>query len=244
MKIGLIGTGNIGTTVARSLSAAGHQLRIANSRGPETLSEFAREIGATAVTAADAVDDVDVIVLSVPFAKIPQLRDLLAAVPASTIIADMSNYYPYRDGPIDGVGEGQVESLWVSKQIGHPLIKAWNTVLSGSIETKAKRRGEAGRIALPVAGDDPAAKEVVLGLVEDTGFDAVDAGGLEDSWRLQPGNPCYCTDLDATELADALRIDDRLRAPTLRDEAVARLTALGDSLTTEDLLQINRELFR
>ncbi|MFF0038897.1 NADPH-dependent F420 reductase [Streptomyces mirabilis] len=243
MRIGLIGTGNIGTTVARRLSQAGHTLLIANSRGPETIGDLAAEIGASAVTAEEAVRDVDVVILSVPMAKIPLMKELLAQAAPGTVVADMSNYYPYRDGQIPALDAGQVESLWVTEQIGRPLVKAWNTVLSGSIETKSLPKGAVGRIALPVAGDDDAAKKTVMSLVEDTGFDAIDAGSLEDSWRLQPGNPCYCTDLDADELHRALETAERSRAPQLRDQAVAKLMEFGDKLTMDDLLGINRSLF-
>src|SRR6476659_11457079 len=114
MKIGIIGTGNIGSTLARKLTRAGHSIRIANSRGPETLKELARETGAKAMTAQEAVQDVDVVILSIPFGKLPLLKALLAGLPREVVVADTSNYFPFRDKPISAIDGGQVESLWVS----------------------------------------------------------------------------------------------------------------------------------
>ncbi|MEV7020077.1 NADPH-dependent F420 reductase [Streptomyces sp. NPDC093991] len=227
MRISIIGAGDIGSQVARSLAKAGHELSIANSRGPETLRELAAETGATPMAARDAVRGADVIVLSVPFGKIPAMKDLFADVPASTTVVDMTNYYPIRDTVIEGIDDTQPESEWVSNQIGHTVIKAWNTVFSHTIASHARQAGDPKRIALPVAGDDTAGKKVVMQLVEDTGFDAIDAGSLADSWRLQPGSPVYCTDLQAEELRAGLARANRSRLTADRDAEMEALRNLG-----------------
>jgi 8-hydroxy-5-deazaflavin:NADPH oxidoreductase len=241
VKIGIIGAGNIGSTLARKLARAGHSILIANSRGPETLQDLASETGAKAVTAEDATRDVDVVILSIPFGKLPLLRDLFAGLPSEVVVADTSNYFPFRDGQIPAIDNGQVESLWVSDQIGHPVIKAWNNVLAATLRDKGLPAGANGRIALSVAGDDSAARKTVMSLVEDTGFDAIDAGSLAESWRQQPITSAYCTELGADELRAALIVADRAGAPARREEMVKKFIALGDKLTAEDIVRLHRE---
>ncbi|MET9527060.1 NADPH-dependent F420 reductase [Streptomyces coeruleorubidus] len=109
---------------------------MANSRGPETTDAEALEFGAHAVTAADAVQGKDVIVLSIPFGRIPAVAPLFASVPGQTVVIDTSNYMPHRDGAIEAVDNGQVESLWVTEQLGRPVVKAWNAVLSQTFQAK------------------------------------------------------------------------------------------------------------
>jgi predicted dinucleotide-binding enzyme len=245
MKIGILGAGNIGATLARKLSAAGHTIYLANSRGPDTIRDLAEEAGATAVPVAEAVKDVDVVIVSIPLKNIPLLKELFAGVPEDVIVADTSNYYPHRDGRIPALDNGQTESIWVSEQLGRPVVKAWNSILAGSFATKGLPAGAKGRIALPVSGDDLDAKKIVIGLVDATGFDGIDAGTLEESWRQQPGNPAYCTDLEADELRRALSSADRSRAPQLRDLQIEKVQKMGpfESVTNEDLLNINRSLY-
>jgi 8-hydroxy-5-deazaflavin:NADPH oxidoreductase len=240
MRIGIIGTGNIGKTLIRKLTRAGHTIQMANSRGPETLRELAEETGAKALTAKEAIQGVDVIILSIPLNKLPDMKELLAGSPNEVIIADTSNYYPMRDGNIEALDNGQVESEWVSEQIGRPVIKAWNNVLAGTFADKGLPAGTRGRIALSVAGDDPNSKKIVMSLIDDTGFDAIDAGLLSESWRQQPGTPAYCADQTKTELQSALVAADRTRAPKVRDEIMKEVIALGDKLTNEDILRLNR----
>jgi len=240
MKIGIIGAGNIGATLARKLVQAGHSVRIANSRGPETLRRLAEETGAQAVSARDAAHGVNVLILSIPLGKLPRLKELTATWPNDLVVADTSNYYPVRDGHIAAIDDGQVESLWVSEQIGHPVIKAWNNILAVALADKGQHRGAEGRIALPVAGDDLAAKELVMSLVEDTGFDAIDGGPLAESWRQQPITRAYCSELTADKLRAALLAADRTRAPQVREEMVKAYMALGDKITTEDIVRLHR----
>src|SRR4051794_19047577 len=103
MRIGIIGAGNIGATLARKLSKAGHSILVANSRGPETLKELSEETGATAVAVQEATHGVDVVILSIPFGKLPLLKELLAGLPEGIVVADTSNYFPYRDGEIPAI---------------------------------------------------------------------------------------------------------------------------------------------
>jgi 8-hydroxy-5-deazaflavin:NADPH oxidoreductase len=206
MKIGIIGAGNIGGTLTRRLTALGHDVAVANSRGPETLRDLADETGATAVTAAAAAAGRDLVVVTVPEAKVPDLPDdLFAGADDELVVVDTGNYYPReRDGAIDGIEQGDVESRWVEQQLGHPVVKAFNNIYADHLMNNGQDAGTPGRIALPVAGDDPRAKQVVLGLVDDLGFDPVDAGGLDDSWRQQPGSPVYVADRDADGVREGL----------------------------------------
>src|SRR3954447_7117748 len=114
MKIGILGVGHIGKTLALKLSAAGHDVKVANSRGPETIGADVLASGARAVPAAEAVEGVDAVNLSVPLNRLPGVAPLIARVPPETAVIDTSNYYPMRDDKIDAIEAGQVESLWVA----------------------------------------------------------------------------------------------------------------------------------
>ncbi|MHC2086205.1 NADPH-dependent F420 reductase [Methylobacterium sp. CM6244] len=212
MKIGIIGAGNIGATLAQILDKAGHDVKLANSKGPETLKEIVDGTTIAAVTRDNAVKDVDVIILSVPFARNPELAPVLADVPASVVIVDTSNYYPMRDGMIEEVDEGKLETVWSSEQVGRPLVKAWNALLSFTLAEAGSESGSVSRLAIPIAGDHAAAKSVVSRLVDETGFDVVDAGPISESWRFQPGTPAYCTELDAAGVKSALSTADKARS--------------------------------
>jgi predicted dinucleotide-binding enzyme len=220
MNIGIIGAGMIGETLARRLRQLGHQVAIANSRGPETLRGLASEIGATAVTALDAARSGEVVVITIPERAVPDLpRDLFAGVPAEVVVIDTGNYYPTRDGRIAAIEDGQPESAWVAEQIGRPVIKAFNNIYFNSLLDNGRAKGTPDRIALPVAGDPVEARAQVLRLVDDLGFDPVDAGGIEESWRQQPGTPCYTQDYNAGQLKAALAAAVRSRVPDYRKAA-------------------------
>ncbi|RKH47774.1 NADPH-dependent F420 reductase [Corallococcus sicarius] len=247
MKIGILGVGYIGKTLARKLGAAGHDVKVANSRGPETIEADVLASGARAVTVAEAVSDVDVVILSIPLNRLPEVAPLMARVPSETVVIDTSNYYPGRDGRIDAIEAGQVESLWVAERLGRPVAKAWNSIGSASFATRGMASGHPGRIALPVAADREAERKVAMALVEDTGFDALDAGTLAESWRQQPGAPCYGTDLTREELPAALAAADAARLPKRRDLSVAVIQErVGDSATNPDSdfgVRLSRVLF-
>lgn len=242
MKIGIIGAGNIGATLARKLAACGHEVKLANSKDPSSIRNLANEIGVNAVTKEDAVSGVDVVILSIPFAKYPDLKQTLSSVPAKTVVIDTSNYYPGRDGAIKEVDNGKPESIWVSEQIGRPVIKAWNAVLAATLADKGQPARSSERIALPVAGDDINAEAIAQDLVEDTGFIALAAGTLEDSWRQQPGTPAYCTELTLPELKVALQAADKARAPQNRDALIARFMAPGSQFTHAQIVATNRTM--
>ena len=205
MRIAIIGTGNIGGTLTRRLTQLGHLVSIANSRGPQSLRDLAAETGAHPGTVSEVVQDAEIIIVTIPEKNIPQLPADLAAVPADVVVIDTGNYYPkQRDGRIEAIENGVPESRWVEMQLGRPVVKVFNNIYAKHLLEKGLPPGTPGRIALPVAGDVAAAKAKVIQLVEELGFDAVDAGGIDESWRQQPGTPCYTTDLDLQGLSRAL----------------------------------------
>jgi hypothetical protein len=217
MRIGIIGAGNIGGNLTRRLTQLGHEVYVANSRGPETLADFARETGAKAVTPREAARRADVVIITIPEKNIPKLpSDLFADTPADAVIVDTGNYYPQRDGRLADIESGTTESRWVSEKLGRPVVKAFNNIYAKHLLEFGKPRGTPGRIALPVAGDDTRAKDVVIKLLDELGFDGVDAGGLDDSWKQQPGSPVYGTDFDAAGVRRALDQASRERPAGFR----------------------------
>ncbi|GGL95887.1 hypothetical protein GCM10010129_44710 [Streptomyces fumigatiscleroticus] len=194
MKIGIIGAGNIGGNLTRRLTALGHDVSVANSRGPHTLTELAEETGATPVPVEEAARGAEVVVITIPVKAVPDLPSgLLDGAADGVAVIDTGNYYPReRDGRIAAIqDEGLTESRWTERHIGHPVIKAFNGTYAQDILDRHRPAGAPDRMALPVAGDDAAAKERVRALIDELGFDTVDAGGLDDSWRQQPGTPVY-----------------------------------------------------
>lgn len=206
MRIGVIGAGSMGQILARCLARLGHRVSIANSRAPEFLTGLAAEVGATPVSVVDAVRAAEIIVLAVPTKAVTELPPgLFAGVTDDVVVIDVGNYHPeLRDGRIEAIDRGMLDSQWVSQQVGRPVIKAFNNIFAASLREKGVPKGTVGRVALPVAGDSRYARSTVLHLVDQLGFDPVDAGGLDDSWRQQTGTPAYCNDLDVAALRDAL----------------------------------------
>lgn len=194
MKIGIIGAGNIGGNLTRRLTALGHDVSVANSRGPHTLTALAEETGATPVPVAEAARGAEIVVVTVPVKAVPDLPSgLLDEAADGVAVIDTGNYYPrHRDGRIAGIeDEGLTESGWTQRQLGHPVVKAFNGTYAQDILDRHRPAGDPERQALPVAGDDEAAKRKVRALIDELGFDTVDAGGLDESWRQQPGTPVY-----------------------------------------------------
>jgi predicted dinucleotide-binding enzyme len=201
MKIGIIGAGPIGAALTRQYTKAGHDVKISNASGIEKLRPLAEETGAKPVSLAEVVVAVEVLVVAIPLVQIPKLSTSIGqSIEAKTVIIDTTNYYPLRDGRIDEIEHGMPESVWVSGQLQHPVVKVYNSIIAGSLIQSGLPQGAPLRIALPISGDDPKAKSVVATLVNDSGFDALDIGNLEESWRQQPGSPVYCTDLDLQQL--------------------------------------------
>lgn len=244
MKIEIIGTGNVGGTIARKLKAAGHEVRVANSRGPESVLRFADEIGATATDVNGAIADADVIFLSIPLPAMAELpKGLLKAVPEDVPVVDTSNYYPgMRDPRIPEIDEGMPESVWVSRQLGRSVIKAFNNILAYSLAELGRPEGSPDRLAVAVAGDGAKSKQIVMALVNDTGFDPVDAGSLEDSWRQQPSTPAYCCDYGVEITCKGLAAAVKGDAPQKRDRIPELFAKLGPNPSHDDIVAMNRFL--
>lgn len=206
MKIGIIGAGNIGGNLTRRLTALGHDVSVANSRGPETLTALADETGATPVTVDEAARGAEVVVVTIPLKNVPDLPSgLFDGAAEGFAVIDTGNYYPQqRDGRIDAIEAGMTESRWTERHLGHPVVKAFNGTYAQDILDKPLPEGAPERMAVPVAGDDEAAKAVVRGLIDELGFDTVDAGGIDESWRQQPGTPVYGLRGGAVEVTKAL----------------------------------------
>jgi len=215
MEIGIIGSGNIGSILAGYFTSLGHEVSIANSRGPESLAEVAEKTGAKPVSVEQAAGPKDLVIIAIPAKAMVKLPvEILSA--SKAIIIDAGNYYPSRDGQITDIVDGLTDSEWTAKVIGHPVIKAFNNIVAPSLGSKAFPAGSPGRIALSVAGDDEHQKQVVMKLIDAIGFDAIDGGVLAESWRQQPGEPAYCQDLNEAELESALqRADISKRADNL-----------------------------
>ncbi len=215
MKIGIIGAGNIGGNLTRRLTSLGHEVTVANSRGVESLSELIAETGAKAATAETATQGAELVIVTIPEKNIPNLpKGFLDGAKENVVVIDTGNYYAQlRDGLIADIENGTTESRWVSNQIGHPVTKAFNGIYSVNLIEKARPVGDPDRMALPVAGDELAAKQVVMDLIEELGFTAVDAGSIDESWRQQPGTPVYGLVGDAQAVKEALTAASPIRLP-------------------------------
>ena len=249
MKLGILGSGSIGSTLAKRLCQAGHDVKVANSRGPETIDRDLLTAGARPVRNADAVVDVDVLIASIPLHRVPAIAALLQPAFPDVVIIDTSNYYPMRDGNIAAIDDGQVESDWVSRQLGRPVVKAWNAISAESFADKAAASGAPSRIAIPVAADRERDRALAMQLVEETGFDAFDSGAIADSWRQQPAAPAYCTDLTYEQMPAALAAADKARIPRRRDltmaviyERTSGFTSKGDGFG-DWLVNLNRAIY-
>ncbi|GLK18079.1 NADPH-dependent F420 reductase [Herbiconiux flava] len=199
--IGFIGAGNIGGQLARLAVAHGYSVVISNSRGPETLASLVAELGpqARAATPAEAAEAGDIVVVTVPLKA-------YKAVPveplAGKTVIDTNNYYFERDGRIPELDE---EKTTVSGMLQEHLptstvVKAFNNIMAADLTTDGRPAGDPDRRALPIAGDDAAAKTLVSTLLDEFGFDAVDAGPLADSWRFERDRPAYVIRMTAAEV--------------------------------------------
>jgi predicted dinucleotide-binding enzyme len=208
--IGLIGAGLIGGQVARLAVAAGYDVVISNSRGPETLSDLVAELGprARAATAAEAGAAGDLVVVTVPLKAIPDLP--LEPLAGKTVI-DTNNYYPQRDGQIPALDDQSTTSSQLLQDLlpTSSVVKAFNHIQYSQLTTDGSPTGTDNRRALAIAGDDETAKATVASLLDEFGFDTVDVGTLADSWRIEPGTPGYGPQLNATEMKSALDAAER-----------------------------------
>ncbi|WP_454881959.1 NADPH-dependent F420 reductase [Sphingobacterium detergens] len=220
MKIGILGSGNMGSILAKYLINLGHEVIISNSRGPASLADVSAKTGTTAGTAEEAAAAQDLVIIAVPEKAIPSLPVQILST-SQAIIVHSGNYYPSRDGSNTAIENGLTDSEWVAKVIRHPVIKAFNNIVAGSLASKARPQGSPERISLSVAGDDLKAKRFIMRLIDEIGFDALDAGAIASSWRQQPGEPAYCHDLDKQNLIIALEkadINKRAENRALADE--------------------------
>jgi 8-hydroxy-5-deazaflavin:NADPH oxidoreductase len=227
MKIGIIGAGTIGKTLAQKLSKKGHQILIANSRGPHSI-DFADNEHIKAVEVRETAKDVDVVILTIPFGKVTELpKDLFSQLDANVPIIETMNYFPHRDGIIEELENGKAHSVWVQEQIGRPVVKAFNNIVTHSFRKFGQPKGTPGRIALTVSGDNEDWKKIAIQLIDETGFDSYDAGSIADSWRQQPGSPPYCTDLTVEEMKQALDKADKEKTIVNRDLSNEKIAELG-----------------
>ncbi|MFD2706854.1 NADPH-dependent F420 reductase [Salibacterium lacus] len=246
MRFGIIGAGPIGSIISKKLVNNGHDVKIADAREIERLE--GKELGGTPVHVEDAITNIDVLITSLPVKAMPSIRHIIDQVGEEVIIVDTSNYYPHRDGKIEEIENGMVESVWVSHQLGRPIIKAFNNLLAHTLENEGTSEHSSGRIAISVAGNDLSQKQVIMDVVNELGFDTVDSGSLSDSWRQQPGTPAYCTELTKNELTEALKKANKEKAPLLRDKAMERFAELfaenkEGEVSHKDIVNINREIY-
>ena len=207
MKIGIIGSGNIGATTARLFAGAGHDVTIANSRGPESLAELVGDLGpnAQAATVEDAARASDVVLIAIPLRAYP---DLPAEAFAGKVVIDANNYYPQRDGQIPELDREETTSseLLARHLAGARIVKSFNTMNFRPLGSEGRPDApRAERLAIYLAGDDEGAKEIVAGLIDEVGFAPVDTGSLhEGGVRQQPGSPIYNNPMPAEEAEAAV----------------------------------------
>ncbi len=209
MRIGIIGSGHIGGTLARCFVDAGHEVAISNSRGPETLAGLVEELGpqAQAMTAAEAERFGDLVVVSVPFGR---YRELPSDAVAGKVVIDTNNYYPKRDGDFEELDRDRTTSseLLQAHLSGARVVKAFNAILWSRLRDDARPAGDDDRLGIPISGDDPEAKQTVAELIDEIGFDPVDAGTLAAGGRKhQRGSAAYTDGLPTAELRVLLRVD-------------------------------------
>ncbi|MFE2180295.1 NADPH-dependent F420 reductase [Streptomyces sp. NPDC059455] len=219
--LGFIGSGHIGTKLARLAIAAGIDVVLSNSRGPETLAQTVAELGerARAATPEEAARAGDWVMVSIPLAA---YRRLPAAALAGKVVLDTINYYPFRDGDFEELDSGKTTtSELVQRHLtGAKLVKAFNNINDGHIPVLARPTGAADRSALPIAGDDPEARASAAALIDRLGFDTVDAGPLAQSWRFEPDTAAYVApyfaDIDALNAAKAKMAEEIRSSGTFR----------------------------
>ncbi len=211
--IGIIGTGNVGSSFARAAVAAGRDVILANSRGPETLSGLVAELGpaARAATVDAAARTADIVFIAIP---IDRYGSLPAAAFDGKVVIDAGNYYPAWNGAIPALDD---ETTTTSEMLqaalpGSHVIKAFNNLGAADIVADALPSGTPNRRALAVAGNDQQAKAIVVALMDDLGFDVVDAGPLSEGWRYQRDTPSYGVRLDRAHMTVALESATRYSA--------------------------------
>ncbi|REG99494.1 NADPH-dependent F420 reductase [Flavobacterium aquicola] len=244
MKIGIIGAGAIGSTLSKKLSANGHEVTVANSKGPETIPGDVLVFGAKAGTAKDSIIDKDILILSIPFVQISNIAAILKEnIDKRTIIIDTGNYYPVRDGNIEEILEGKPESIWVSEKLGRPIAKAWNSLAASVLKNNGYPAGMQERVSVPFTAEDEKTTVIIKQLIEETGFDPFYAGDLQESYRFQPGQPAYSTSLNLPEIKKAIeKAHNSFDAAQRREEFIITMMKLAWPSDDESIVKISRFL--
>ncbi len=210
--IGLIGAGHIGSKIARLAVARGYDVVLSNSRGPETLSALVQELGpkARAGTVFEAASAGDIVVVTIPLMS---YRQVPVEPLVGKVVIDTNNYYPKRDGHIPELDD---ESTTTSELLQAHLpkskvVKGFNHIYAAELTLHGQPKGSKNRRALVIAGDDAAAKQTVTRLLDEFGFDTVDAGPLAEGWRIQRDTPGYGPRRNAEELRRDLAAARRYR---------------------------------
>lgn len=208
MKIGIIGAGFIARALTGHATRAGHELMLSNSRGPQSLRSAVAALRCKAGTVEEAARFGDIVALALPLCN---YRTIPVAPLAGKVVIDINNYYPDRDGPIEELDNGSITtSELVARHLPQStIVKAFNAIMANDLERGALPNGAPGRRALPMAGDDQSAKKIVAALIDEIGFDVVDAGSLRESWRFERARPAYCVPLDSTALTATLAATTR-----------------------------------
>jgi predicted dinucleotide-binding enzyme len=209
MRIGIVGAGFIGRAVAQLLIAAGHEAMLSNSRGPQTMSSVLSGVAGCQIGSVEqAVQFADVVLVAIPFEHYPSLPSEWFV---GKTVLDANNYYPDRDGHIAVLDNHQstTSRLLAQHLTGATVVKVFNAILAGDLLKDARPAHSNERRALPIAADDAQAKALVSRLLDEIGFDAVDAGNLDDSWRFERAKPAYCIAFDKAGLVQALAAAER-----------------------------------
>jgi predicted dinucleotide-binding enzyme len=207
MQVGIIGAGFIARALAQNLMRAGHDVMLSNSRGPQSLRSAAAALKCKVGTVGEAAAYGEVVALAIPMSG---WRDLPAEALAGKVVVDIMNHYPERDGPIPELEQGLGTSELIARQLpGARVVKAFNAIMANDLQNNPRPAGAPDRKALPIAGDDAQAKAQVAALVEQVGFDAVDAGPLVEGWRFERARPAYCIPMDRATLSATLAASRR-----------------------------------
>lgn len=238
MKFGIVGAGPIGSTLSHKLHGSGHKVKVADVRSVKHLKD--KNISGQAVELQNIVEDIDILILSIPTDVMPKLSHIISNIPKDIIVVDTSNYYPFRDNKIEAIEDGTPESIWVSQQLGRDVVKAFNNQLAYTLANKGTTQDNENRIAMAVAGNDIKEKEIIMNIVSEVGFDTIDSGELKDSWKQQPGTPAYCTELTKEDLKIALANANKEEAPSLRDKVIENFSS---EFTHDDVVNLNRKIY-
>lgn len=234
MNFGIIGAGPIALGIEERLLKANHNVKVADARSVEKLHD--KNVQSQKVALQEVSKDIDILILSIPIQAIDLVKDTVKQLENHVVVVDTSNYYPMMYGNIEALDQGEVESVWVSNQLNRNIVKAFNNQLAYTLQSA----DHSDNIAYAVASDDQSHKQKVMDLIEELGFEAVDGGTLEESWRQQPGTPAYCTELNKEQMVQALKDADKEKSYVLKNEIMLKFTP---NMTHDDIVQLNRNTF-